>query len=88
VDFPGEYGVSARFNVADLSPYLDEDDELPSLMTNSFQEEGDDRDHVHAFIMSKELQEACQGLKINGTIQDGLYAGTSNSWLRFPIMVA
>jgi len=45
VAFLGEYGVSATFNVADLSPYLDEDDDLPSLRTNSFQAEGDDGDH-------------------------------------------
>ena len=32
VDFPGEYNVSATFNVTDLSPYLDEDDELPSKL--------------------------------------------------------
>ena len=40
VELPGEYGVSATHNVADLSPYLDEDDELSSLRTNSFQVEG------------------------------------------------
>ena len=34
VDLPGEYGVSATFNVADLSPYL-EDDYLDNLRANS-----------------------------------------------------
>jgi len=28
VDLPGEYGVLATFNVADLSPYFDEHDEM------------------------------------------------------------
>ena len=35
VDLPGEYGVSATFNVADLSPYYDPNDDLPSLRSNS-----------------------------------------------------
>ena len=34
VDVPGDYGVSATFNVADLSPYL-EDDYLEDLRANS-----------------------------------------------------
>jgi len=34
VDLPGEYGVSATFNVANLSPYL-EDDHLANLTANS-----------------------------------------------------
>jgi len=37
VDLPGEYGVSATFNVADLSPYYDPSDDLPSLRSNSHQ---------------------------------------------------
>jgi len=41
VDFPGDYGVSATFNVADLSPYL-EDDHLANLRANSSQQEEDD----------------------------------------------
>jgi len=44
VDLPGEYGVSATFNVADLSPYFDPSDELPSLRTNSHQVGEDDGD--------------------------------------------
>ena len=34
VDFLGDYGVSATFNVADLSPYLD-DNYLEDLRENS-----------------------------------------------------
>lgn len=30
VDISGEYGVSASFNVADLSPYYEDEEELPS----------------------------------------------------------
>ena len=45
VDLPGEYGVSATFNVADLSPYYDENEEIPSLRSNFNPLGEDDRDH-------------------------------------------
>jgi len=45
VDLPSEYGVSATFNVANLSPYHDEDEGLPSLRTNFNQPGGNDGDH-------------------------------------------
>src|SRR3954465_12123719 len=38
LDLPGEYNVSATFNVADLSPF----DAGVDLRTNPFQEEGND----------------------------------------------
>jgi len=38
VDLPGEYGVSATFNVADLSLF----DVCDDLRSNSFKERGDD----------------------------------------------
>ncbi|GJR59174.1 transposon ty3-I gag-pol polyprotein [Tanacetum coccineum] len=41
VDLPGEYNVSATFNVADLQPYYDLEEPLPSLRTNS-SDEGED----------------------------------------------
>jgi len=55
VDLPREYGVSTTFNVTDLRPYLDEDDEVPSSRTNSLQAEEDDGDHSQAFFIIKEL---------------------------------
>jgi hypothetical protein len=42
LDLPGEYNVSATFNVSDLSPF-GVGDEL-DLRTNPFQEEGNDED--------------------------------------------
>jgi len=45
VDFPGEYGVSATFNVADLSPYFEENEGIPSLRPNSNPPGEDDGDH-------------------------------------------
>ena len=44
MDLLGEYDVSIAFNMADLSAYYAENEEVPSLRANSFQEEGDDRD--------------------------------------------
>ena len=40
LDLPGEYNVSATFNVSDLSPFIEGED----LRTNPFQEEGSDED--------------------------------------------
>ena len=45
VDLPGDYGVLATFNVADLRPYVDEDEEILSLRSNSIQLGEDDGDH-------------------------------------------
>jgi len=45
VDLPGDYGVSTTFNVADLSPYYDEDEEILSLRLNSNQAGENDGDH-------------------------------------------
>jgi len=41
VNFPGNYSVSATFNVADLSPYL-KDDHLANLRSNSSKQAEDD----------------------------------------------
>jgi len=37
MDFPNDYGVSSTFNMADLSPYYDESEEISSLRSNSNQ---------------------------------------------------
>ena len=37
VDLPGDYGVSATFNIADLSPY-EKDDYLYDLGSNHFKQ--------------------------------------------------
>jgi hypothetical protein len=39
---PAEFGVSTSFNVADLKPYVGEDEELPSRMTSVLEGEGDE----------------------------------------------
>jgi hypothetical protein len=44
VDLLGYYNVSATFNVKDLTPYLDDDDDF-DLRTNHFQPGADDVHH-------------------------------------------
>jgi hypothetical protein len=39
LELPPEFGVSSRFNISDLRPYLGEEDEIPSR-TTSIQEGG------------------------------------------------
>ena len=43
LELPADFGVSPTFNIADLKPYLGEEDEIPSS-TTSFQEGEDDED--------------------------------------------
>jgi len=43
LDLPAHYGVSSTFNVADLKPYVGEEEKLPLRMT-SIQEGEDDED--------------------------------------------
>lgn len=56
IALPGEYGVSATFNVADLSLFDSGDEDFISR-SKSLKEGGDDED-----IMSKDTNEALQGL--------------------------
>ena len=57
VELPEDYGISATFNVADLRPYVDEHEDIPSLRSNSFQHGEDDGDHP---IQPKESQASVQ----------------------------
>jgi len=45
VDLPEDRGISATFNVAGLRPYVDENEDIPSLRSNSSQPGEDDGDH-------------------------------------------
>jgi len=62
INLLGEYGVSCTFNVADLSPYF-EDDHLENLRSNSLQQGEDDApmedqegEQVEHPLKSKEVQ--------------------------------
>ena len=47
VEFPVEYGVFDTFNVADLSPHFEENEEILSLSSNSNQHGEDDGDYLN-----------------------------------------
>ncbi|KAL4291903.1 hypothetical protein GQ457_14G015330 [Hibiscus cannabinus] len=64
LDLPGEYTVSATFNISDLTPFYDSAD----LRSNPFQEGGDDvSTSVSAPIVDPEGDQRphCQGLKLS-----------------------
>ena len=67
MDLLGEYGVFATFNVADLSPYYDESEEISSLRSNSSQVGEDDGDQPIKDPKEdkgvKEVQEAAKDAK-------------------------
>ena len=48
LELPADFGVSPTFNIADLKPYLGEEDELPSR-TTSFQE-GEDDEYINTIV--------------------------------------
>jgi len=63
IDLPGDYGVSCSFNVADLSPYF-EDEPLENLRSNSSQQREDDAtvvaqlgQQVNHLIQPKDVQQ-------------------------------
>ena len=70
LDLPGEYNISATFNVSDLSPFYVGD----YLRTNPFEERGNDenqqafKDPLHVLVgpitraRSKKIKEALNGL--------------------------
>ena len=60
LDLPGEYNVSATFNVTDLSPFLF-DDVGADLRTNHFEENGNDGSHIVVAQINKGI-DALQNL--------------------------
>ena len=49
LDLPAEFRVSPTFNIADLKPYLGDDDEMPSR-TTSIQEGGGDDEDISSIV--------------------------------------
>ena len=88
VDLPGEYGVSATFNVADLRPYFDEEEELPSLRTNSSQAGGNDGDQPQEVLLAQEIIKTLQGLEIIQGSLTCIPPGPSCTWPDFLTLVA
>ncbi|WVZ52686.1 hypothetical protein U9M48_003723 [Paspalum notatum var. saurae] len=74
VELPADFGVSPTFNIADLKPYLGEEDELASR-TTSFQEGEDDEDITHMVIApAKQLNQQLSSFlgARNSTYKDGM----------------
>ena len=88
IDLPREYGVSATFNVADFSPYLDEEDEVPSLRTNSSQVGEDDGDHPEALSMVKAAQGPNQVMAFSLALHDLSQPGLCKKWPGFLTFVS
>jgi hypothetical protein len=45
LELPPEFGVSPKFNISDLRPYLREEDEMPSRTT--LMQEGEDDEEIN-----------------------------------------
>ena len=95
VDLPGDYGVSATFNVADLSPYYDEEDALPSLRSNSSQPGEDDGDHpkIHpkadqSKTVSKQAQVLRKECEIMMDYVDSDLPASNRNWPVFLTLVS
>ena len=88
IDLPEEYGVSATFNVADLSPYLDADEELPSLTTNSSQAGDDDGDHSHDRSMIKVAQGPRKEVVLSLVFHESSQPELSKTWPIFVTLVS
>ena len=86
IELPGDYGVSATFNVADLRPYLEEEDELPSLTTNSFQAREDDGDQFQDKTTSTEAQGPGKELDVMLAVHE--QPTTSSTWPVFVTLVS
>jgi len=80
IDLPGDYGISATFNVADLRPYVDESEAIPSLRPNSSQPGVDDGDHPNQPPID---QHAVQGLSKSPPIAKEVQI-LIKSWLEHP----
>ena len=72
LELPGEMGVSATFNVGDLSPYIEDDLNLEDLRANPL-EEGEDDAHQppssspqeHVLVQQSHSVPYCQGIQFD-----------------------
>jgi len=91
VDLPGEYGISATFNVADLSPCFEENKEISSLRPKSNQPGEDDEDHpskpletLPAKVMeSKKVREVHAMVRNHLNKEDNEQASSFGKWPGF-----
>ena len=94
VDLPSDYGVSATFDVADLSPYYDENEEISSLRSNSNLARENDKDHQgkesNADKEVKEVQRIIKEVKeIHSMVRNALtqnlslLSSSTENWANF-----
>jgi len=97
-ELPSDYGVSATFNVADLRPYLDENEAILSLRSNFTQPGEDNGDHLTAPLETlpsdpspvmgsstvKEVQMVVRNLLNNS---DSKMASSTGNWPGFVCLV-
>ena len=76
------------FNVADLSPYFDEAEELPSLRTNSSQVGKDDGDHLNHKSMSVHAQVSSKETDILVGYSEPTPPNTTRNWPNFVTLVS
>nr|KYP62981.1 Transposon Ty3-I Gag-Pol polyprotein [Cajanus cajan] len=74
LDLPSDYGVSNTFNISDLTPFADydEEDEPTDFRTNPSQEGGDDRPWAKGPVtraMARRIQEELDLLKTSGLLK-------------------
>nr|GEZ10915.1 reverse transcriptase domain-containing protein [Tanacetum cinerariifolium] len=55
IELPGHYNVFATFNVAYLSPYIEDSDDDPDSWSSLFQEGEDDADAVNETVRNKKI---------------------------------
>ena len=72
----------------DLSPYLDEEDELPSLRTNSLHAREDDRDQVQYVSMSKEAHGPNKEVAFLVAAHETSQPASSRNWPAFVTLVS
>jgi len=87
LNLPEDYGVSATFNVADLSPYL-EDDTLENLRVNSLQQGEDDGDQGTSQSKSKGVANVFQKLRDRTWDREVLISDQPSSKCVFVTLVA
>ena len=84
---PGDYGVSATFNAADLSPYYDAEEDLPSLRSNSSLAGEDDGDHPTDQPKSKHVQLLSKEVDYLAAHSGHIPAGPIRNWPTFVTLV-
>jgi len=88
IELSGEYGVSATSNVADLSPYLDVEETLPSLRTNSSQVGEDDGDQSQDVSITKVAYGPSREIAFLMAVYETSQLASSRNWPVFVTLVS